>query len=334
MACAHSDDVIWSLISKAPGFCSFQAKHITHLFCRNEYNVTGFCNRQSCPLANSRYAVVKEKEGKVYLYLKTAERQHLPSQLWEIIQLDKNLEKAMAQIDDHLEYFPPYIRNKNKQRLLRITQYLIRMRKIKLKPEVKRQRINRTLERKERTKEAKAEKIAMIDNKIKAELLERLKQGVYGDLYANFRPEVWNEVLDEQELSVEEEDEFVGDDYEDDEENQARYDEFGGFSSDEDMPDTPDVEDFDELVGKGMSAADFRESTRRPGRDNKAEVPDDDQEEPVPATKPVKSILRKPATKSTPQEPPKGQKRKRGDGKGKRHVEIEYDTGDREREYA
>jgi hypothetical protein len=85
------------------------------VFCRNEHNVSGYCSRQSCPLANSRYATIRSDPatGGLYLYIKEIERNHLPSKWWEKIKLPSNYAKALELVDQHCTlhcHNPAYIR--------------------------------------------------------------------------------------------------------------------------------------------------------------------------------------------------------------------------------
>eukprot|EP01114_Cavostelium_apophysatum_P002277 TRINITY_DN1200_c0_g1_i1.p1 TRINITY_DN1200_c0_g1~~TRINITY_DN1200_c0_g1_i1.p1 ORF type:complete len:289 (+),score=92.36 TRINITY_DN1200_c0_g1_i1:139-1005(+) len=257
----QSDDVIWGVINRH--FCSFKAKLSANesAMCRNEYNVTGLCNRGSCPLANSRYATVREHEGHIYLYMKTIERAHTPAKLWERVKLSKNFLTAIEQINEHLMYWDDHLINKVKLRLTKIRQYLIRTRKLRKQVRKKLIPIKKKTERREVTRERKAEIAAEVEKKIKLELLDRLKRGVYDQVNLDERTfqklldeEAEEEVSDEDERDIED-----GDEEEEDEEpitNEIEtVDEFV-----EDLDDLEDYGDFDV-----ESASDEEEAHKRKG---------------------------------------------------------------------
>jgi len=194
------DDVVWHVINH--GHCSFKIKTETQTFCRNEYNLTGLCNRSSCPLANGNYATVLEKQGVCYLYIKTVERSHMPSKLWEVIRLDKSYNKALEQIDEQIQFWPKFIIHKCKQRLTKLRQMINRVRRLKLNGMAEITPIKKKVERREKAREKKAEIAANIETSIEQELLERLKEGTYGEIY-NYNPKVFEKIMDDQEVGEE-----------------------------------------------------------------------------------------------------------------------------------
>lgn len=209
----QSDSMIWEVINGQ--FCSFKTKigvaksdHTT--FCRHPYSNTGLCNRGSCPLANSKYATIREDKGRIHLYMKTVERAHSPKNLWEKILLSRNYTKAIAQLDEHLAYFPKLQIHRNKQRLTKIHQYLLRMRKLELKQragkKAKRVRVHRKIEQREERRERKALIAAKLEKNIEKELVERLSKGTYGDIY-NFPESPYQMALDKMQQDEQEESE-------------------------------------------------------------------------------------------------------------------------------
>lgn len=166
----------------------------------------------TCPLANSNYATILPKKGKLYLHIKTAERSHLPSKMWEVIELSQNYQKALEQIDELLPYWKPIQIHRCKQRLGKLTEMIRRMRKLRLKEAESSERIDvikKKTERRDLKRMQKSENRANIQNEIENELLERIKIGTYGDLYEGLKEEKLKKQLEMEDEAMGDIEEFI-----------------------------------------------------------------------------------------------------------------------------
>ena len=269
-------------------------------FCRNEHNVTGLCNRQSCPLANSRYATVRSENGVLYLYMKTVERAHMPAKLWERIKLSENYTRALAQIDERLIYWPKFLIHKCKQRMTRLAQVALRSRRLLREEERMGEtviaKIAPKVRRRESTRERKALAAAKVERRIEKELIERLRSGAYGEQPLNVEEGIWKKVMRglerggqaERDVDYDEEDE---DEEEEEEEGDVEY-----VSGDEDLENEEENElgDIEDWLGSG--ASDFEEDDDVEDSSDDDGSSDDDEKKA-----PVKKIDEKKRKRPTPQ---------------------------------
>jgi protein MAK16 len=228
----------------------------------------------------------------------------MPSKWWEKIKLSKNYQQALQQIEERLQYFPKFLIHKCKQRLTRLVQVATRMRRIaaeearlgeklvpKMAPKIK---------HREEARERKALAAAKLERTIERELLERLRQGAYGDQPLNCNANIWKKVLNaleaegegvrdkdmdkgietdedesekelEKELEEEEEEEdgaveYVSDFDESDDEELADIEDWLGSEEDDDEDDYDEdedsAEDDEEDVKKKSKTGDKRKRGR------------------------------------------------------------------------
>lgn len=231
--------------------------------------------------------------------------------------MSNNYEKALAQIDEKLLYWPKFLNHKCKQRLTRLTQVAIRSRRIQKEDERLGEkivpRIASKIKRREETRERKAESAAKVERAIERELIERLRSGAYGDRPLNVEEGVWKKVLRGLERAEK------GEDLAEEEEELEEEDGVGEVEYVSDLEGSEaemegEMEDFDDWLG-GESAVEDGDDEDENDEDDSSGSSDEEGSEGDQATS-------KPGTKRKRQAPPPKAKKKPV------RVQIEYEIDD------
>ena len=99
-------------------------------------------------------------------------------------------------IDEQLQYWDEWLIDKVKIRYGKLCDTLANMRKMKQAPKVKNLPIKNKQEKRNKAREERALSVAHVEYTVKEELKNRLKSGVYGEIY-NLDAKEFNEALDE-----------------------------------------------------------------------------------------------------------------------------------------
>lgn len=224
-------------------------------------------------------------------------------------------------------YWPEFLKHKAKQRLTRLTQVAIRMRRIaaeedrlgeklvpKMAPKVK---------HREEARERKAEAAAKLERTIERELLERLRQGAYGDQPLNVSQKIWEKVLnglekEGQGVRDKDLDDGIEEEDEDEEELEKELEEEDDDEMEGNVEYVSDVEESDDDLA---DIEDWIASEEDDDDDDEDDDDDDDEEDDSEEDSQEEATAKKGKAKA-------GDKRKRGRVvrmKGRKKIEREME---------
>merc|ERR1711928_250138 len=104
-----------------------------------------------------------------------------PSRVYEKILLNKEYDKALLEIEECLKFYDPVLIHKCKQKLGKLTQYLIRKYELNKNDKIKLVARRKKAQKIERNRSIKILERMDIEKEIKEELQLRLEENLFGE---------------------------------------------------------------------------------------------------------------------------------------------------------